>query len=70
MLVEALIDGKLSESDLVAAQKALESGDRSHDHRLLQGLRRSNGISAPALFPDLDSLYALIDNDNDAGDTD
>lgn len=66
-IVEALIEGKVTESDLVAAQKALESGDRSVDRGLMQSLRRSDATNEPALFPDLDAVYALFDDEAKAG---
>jgi type I restriction enzyme S subunit len=66
-LVERLIEGHLTEADLVAAQKALEAGDRSADRALLQALRRGDVPDAPALFPDLDALYAMLDDGNNRG---
>lgn len=60
-LVEELIEGHISESDLVAAQKALERGDRGADRVILQGLRQSNALEAKPLITDLDGLYALLD---------
>ncbi|MCA9633046.1 MAG: hypothetical protein KC766_35585 [Myxococcales bacterium] len=59
-LVENLIEGKVNEADLVAAQKALESGDRGLDRAILQALRQ-NGNPAQPLVADLDGLYALLD---------
>ena len=59
-LVEHLIEGKVNEADLVAAQKALESGDRCLDRAILQALRQ-NGNPAQPLIADLDGLYALLD---------
>lgn len=61
LIVEQLIEGTLSESDLITAQKALEAGDRSADRAILQSLRRGDAPDAPPLFPDLDALYALLD---------
>lgn len=60
LLVEHLIEGKLGEADLSAAQKALESGDRGLDRAILQALRQ-NGNPAQPLIADLDGLYALLD---------
>lgn len=60
-LVEHLIEGKLSEADLSAAQKALESGDRGFDRSILQALRQ-NGNPAQPLIADLDGLYVLLDD--------
>jgi type I restriction enzyme S subunit len=62
LLVEALIDGKVTEAELVAAQEALERGDHSADRVLLRRLTRK-GIDVsgePPLFPDLDALYAQM----------
>ena len=70
LLVEQLIEGKISEADLVAAQRALEAGDRNADHTLLQSLRRGDAPDAPPLFDDVDALYALLDQDDTAGGQD
>lgn len=61
-LVEQLIEGKVSEGDLVAAQKALEAGDRSADAEILKALRQSDAQDATPLIADLDGLYALLDD--------
>ena len=44
----------------MAAQKALEAGDRGPDRAILQALR-PNGDSGQPLIPDLDGLYVLLD---------
>jgi type I restriction enzyme S subunit len=65
-LVEALIDGKVTETDLVQAQDALERHDRGPDRALLARLT-AQGMDVPdakPLFPDLDKLYALLDQDD------
>ena len=62
LLVEALIEGKVTEAELVTAQESLDRGDNSADRALLQRLKR-DGVDAPGqppLFPDLDALYALL----------
>lgn len=61
LLVEHLIDGRLHEADLVAAQKALEAGDRSADREILKGLRPSDAPDVMPLIADTDALYALLD---------
>lgn len=61
VLVEHLIDGRLTEADLVAAQKALEAGDRSADREILKSLRQSDAPDAKPLIADVDALYALLD---------
>ena len=62
-LVELLVEGRLSDGELAAAQKGLESGDRTHDRSLLQTLRRKDRADSLALFPDVDALYALLDDE-------
>jgi type I restriction enzyme, S subunit len=62
LLVEALIEGKLSEANLKAAQEGLEQGDTTLDREILSRLTRK-GIDCPnepPLFPDLDALYAAL----------
>jgi type I restriction enzyme, S subunit len=62
LLVEALIEGKLSEAELKAAQEGLEKGDTTLDREILDRLTRK-GIdfpNEPPLFPDLDALYAAL----------
>jgi len=68
MLVEQLIAGRITEADLVAAQKALEAGDRTADRAILQALRQGNAPDAAPLIPDLDGLYALIDESDGGND--
>jgi type I restriction enzyme S subunit len=60
-LVENLIDGRLNEADLVAAQKALEVGDRSADREILKSLRQSIAPDAKSPIADVDVLNALLD---------
>jgi type I restriction enzyme S subunit len=63
LLVEALIEGKITEEELKTAQQALQKGNREPDKAILSRLTRK-GIdikSEPPLFPDLDALYELID---------
>ncbi|WNG39310.1 hypothetical protein F0U61_40830 [Archangium violaceum] len=60
-LVERLMDGRITEADLVATQKALESGDRSADREILKALRQSDAPDAKPLIADVDALYALLD---------
>lgn len=62
LVVEALIEGKLTEEDVIIVQEALERGDDSADRALLHRLTRQ-GIDVhdqPPLFPDLDALYTLL----------
>jgi type I restriction enzyme S subunit len=62
LLVEALIEGKLSEADLKAAQEGLEQGDTTLDRDILTRLS-SKGIDSSnelPLFPNLDDLYTAL----------
>ena len=62
LLVEALIEGKVTEAELVTAQETLELGDDTADRAVLRRLTR-HGLDVPGqppLFPDLDALYALV----------
>ncbi len=68
LLVEHLIDGRITEADLIAAQKALEAGDRSADRAILQSLRQGDAADAAPLIPDLDGLYALLDEPDEGTD--
>lgn len=65
LLVEHLIDGRITETDLVAAQKALESGDRTSDREILKVLRQSDATDSRPLVTDIDTLYALLDEPED-----
>jgi len=61
-LVEALIENKLTEQELINAQQALERGDNTLDRQILsrltpKGIDHEDG--AP-LFTDLDQLYDLL----------
>ncbi len=63
LLVEALIEGKLSEVEMKEAQESLEHGEREADRVILARLTRK-GIDVtgePPLFPDLDALYGALD---------
>lgn len=60
-LVEHLIEGRLNEADLVAAQKALEAGDRTADREILKALRQTDAPDAKPLIADVDVLYTLLD---------
>jgi type I restriction enzyme, S subunit len=67
LLVEALIEGKLSEAELKAAQEGLEKGDTTLDREILDRLTRK-GIDFPneaPLFPDLDALYNALTSLNE-----
>lgn len=60
-LVESLIDGLLTEQQLIDAQKALEADDNSLDRDIL-GRLTTKGLDSEGdpLFADLDQLYDLL----------
>lgn len=63
LFVEALIEGRITEQDLSAAQQGLEGRDQSFDRAVLSRLT-ADGIDVadkPPLFPNLDALYATIE---------
>lgn len=68
LLVEALIEGKLSEADLKAAQEDLEQDDTGLDREILARLTRKgiDCFNEPPLFPDLDALYDALSDLEDA----
>lgn len=61
LLVEALIEGQLTETELIAAEQALQAGNDEFDRRILNRLKtdRVDG-QGQALFGDLDELYHLL----------
>jgi type I restriction enzyme S subunit len=62
-LVEALIEGQLTEQQLIQAQQALDDGDNSLDQAILSKLN-SEGYAiegATPLFSDVDELYRLLE---------
>ena len=62
LLVEALVEGKVTEAELISYHEALERGDDSADRALLRRLSR-HGLDVagePPLFSDLAAIYALF----------
>lgn len=61
LLVEALIEGQLTEAELITTEKALQAGNDRLDRHILSRLK-TDGIDGqgPALFSDLDELYRLL----------
>ena len=61
-LVEVLIEGLLTEQQLIDAETALSKGDQNPDRTILERLKTDglDGEGAP-LFPDLDQLYQLLE---------
>lgn len=66
-LVEELIEGQISEAELVTVQQALEAGDDSLDRALLERITADgiDGDSLP-LFDDIDQLYYLLTQADEA----
>ncbi|MBR9728283.1 restriction endonuclease subunit S [Shewanella intestini] len=69
--VEEIIDGHLSEAEIVSAQQALDAGDDSLDRALLERMT-AEGIDSEGepLFDDIDQLYDLLDQAKQALDAD
>ncbi|WP_200662251.1 restriction endonuclease subunit S [Psychrobacter sp. M9-54-1] len=70
-LVEALIEGQLTEEQLIQAQQALEDGDNTLDKAILSKLS-SEGYAvegAAPLFSDIDELYRLLASATPAADS-
>lgn len=63
-LVEALIEGQLTEQQLIQAQQALEDGDNSLDQAILSKLSNAGYAidGATPLFSDIDELYRLLES--------
>lgn len=61
LLVEALLEGRLTEADLIATEQALQAGS-DHLDRLVLSRLRADGVDGegPTLFGDLDELYHLL----------
>ena len=61
-LIEALIEGQLTEAELINAHQALENGDNSLDKAILANITdKGYGVKGKPLFSDLDALYRLLD---------
>lgn len=61
LLVEDLIEGQITEAQLIAAEQALQAGNDALDRKILSRLK-ADGIDGkgPALFSELDELYRLL----------
>jgi type I restriction enzyme S subunit len=62
VLVEALIEGQLTENQLIAAQDKLQTGNNALDRNILNRLK-TDGVDGKgqSLFADLDQLYSLFE---------
>lgn len=65
LLIEALIEGRIDEPALIAAQRELDEGNETDDYRVLSQLHltRLDGKSEP-LFEDFGLLYDLLKQAN------
>lgn len=63
-LVESLIEGQLTEQQLIQAQQALEDGDNSLDQEIISKLSAEGYAieGATPLFSDVDELYSLLED--------
>ncbi|HAE8194413.1 TPA: restriction endonuclease subunit S [Salmonella enterica subsp. enterica serovar Vietnam] len=66
-LVESLIEGQLTEEQLVRAQQALDDGDTSLDRDILSKLSNEGYAveEATPIFSDIDELYRLLESANE-----
>lgn len=66
LFVEALIEGSLTEADLIAAEQALQTGNDQLDRSILNRLK-TYGIDGQGqpLLSDLDQLYSLLEQANE-----
>ncbi|UTZ31307.1 hypothetical protein HB762_07795 [Vibrio campbellii] len=62
LLVESIIEGKVTESEFVAAQQALENGNNTKDKAIMSKLTEKGYAltDAKPLFLDLEALYELL----------
>jgi type I restriction enzyme S subunit len=63
LIVEALIEGQITEAQLIQAQQALDEGNNNKDKVILNKLTDKGYLaeSGKPLFNDLDKLYELLD---------
>lgn len=67
LLIEALIEGQITEQQIIDAQNALEAGDNSLDRDILSRVTdKGVAIEGKPLFDDLDKLYDLLQESQEA----
>lgn len=67
LLVEGLIEGQLTEQQLIEAQTALEAGDDSLDKRILSSISdKGINVERKPLFDNIDKLYELIQESHES----
>lgn len=72
-LVETLIEGQITQQQLIDAQQALEADDNALDQAILsklttKGFKSDHVIDSKPLFDDLDELYRLLKEAQEAED--
>ncbi len=72
LLVESLIEGQITETQLIEAQQSLEEGDNCKDRVILSKLTDKGYLvkDGNPLFADLDKLYELLDEAKAATEAD
>jgi type I restriction enzyme S subunit len=71
-LIESLIEGQITENQLIEAQQALNEGDDSKDRAILSKFTEQDYLAEDSkpVFTDLDKLYELLDQAQNASDDD
>lgn len=66
-IIEALIEGQITEQQIIDAQNALEAGDNSLDIDILSKITEKGiDMEGKSLFDDIDKLYELIQESQEA----
>ncbi|HHU0027864.1 TPA: restriction endonuclease subunit S [Legionella pneumophila] len=67
LLVEALIEGQITEQQLIDTQNSLEAGDNSLDRDILSKITdKGFNIEGKPVFHDIDKLYDLLEESQEA----
>jgi type I restriction enzyme S subunit len=72
VMIESIIEGKITENQLIDAQQKIEEGDNGKDRSILKKLTDKGYLAegGKPLFLDLDNLYELLDEAKNASDDD